>query len=73
MVKHAKATRIWISARKDEIKNILTFILRDNGVGFDLGQFVGHISTEKGLGPASMNERAKMLGGSLEILSQKGI
>ena len=73
MVKHAKATRIWISARKGEMKDILTFILKDNGVGFDLEHFVGHISTEKGLGLAAMNERAKMLGGSFEISSQKGI
>ncbi len=73
IVKYAKATRIWISTRKDETKNILAFILKDNGVGFDPEHFVGQISTEKGLGLASMNERAKMLGGSLEILSQKGI
>ena len=73
MVKYAKATRIWISASKDEMKDILTFIVKDNGVGFDLEHFVGYISTEKGLGLAAMNERAKMLGGSFEISSQKGI
>ncbi len=73
IVKYAKATRISISTRKGEMKNILTFILKDNGVGFDLEHFVGHISTEKGLGLAAMNERAKMLGGSFEISSQKGI
>ena len=73
IVKYAKATQIWISTRKGEIKNILTFILKDNGVGFDLEHFVEHISTEKGLGLAAMNERAKMLGGSFEISSQKGI
>jgi len=71
IVKYAKATRIWISTKKGEIKNILTFILKDNGVGFDLEYFVGHISTEKGLGLAAMNERTKMLGGSFEISSQK--
>lgn len=73
IVKYAKATRIWISTRKGKIKNILTFILKDNGVGFDLEYFVEHVSTEKGLGLAAMNERAKMLGGSFEISSQKGI
>jgi len=72
-IKYAKASRIWISVRKDEIKDILAFIVKDNGVGFDLERFVGQISTEKGLGLASMNERAKMLGGSLEILSKRGI
>ena len=73
IVKYSKATRIWITARNGEIKNILTFILKDNGVGFDLDDFVGYISTEKGLGLAAMNERANMLGGSFEISSQKGI
>ncbi len=73
IVKYAKATRIWISTRKGEIKNILTFILKDNGVGFDLEHFEEYISTEKGLGLAAMDERAKMLGGSFEISSQKGI
>jgi len=73
IVKYAKATRIWIFARKGEIKNILTFILKDNGVGFDLEYFMGRISTEKGLGLAAMNERTKMLGGSFEISSQKDI
>jgi PAS domain S-box-containing protein len=73
MVKHAKATRIWISAKKGEMEDVLIFIVKDNGVGFDLEHFVGHISFEKGLGLAAMNERAKMLGGSFEISSQKGI
>jgi len=73
MVKHAKATRIWISAKKGEMEEVLIFIVKDNGVGFDLEHFVGHISFEKGLGLAAMNERAKMLGGSFEISSQKGI
>ena len=73
MVKYAKATRVWLSIRKGQMKNILTFILKDNGVGFDLEHFAGYISTEKGLGLAAMDERAKMLGGSFEISSQKGI
>ncbi len=73
IVRYSKATRIWISARKGEMRDILTFIVKDNGVGFDVEHFVGNISTEKGLGLAAMNERAKMLGGSFEISSQKGI
>ena len=73
VVKYAKATRIWISVRKDEMQDILTFIVKDNGVGFDLEHFAGHISTEKGLGLAGMNEHARMLGGSFAISSQKGI
>ena len=72
VVKHAKATRISISAKKSEAGDFFTFILKDNGVGFDLKRFMGRISTEKGLGLSAMDERARMLGGTLEISTQKG-
>ena len=72
MVKHAKATRISVTAKKNEAGDIFTFILKDNGVGFDLAQYMGHIPIDRGLGLAAMDERAKMLGGSLEIWTQKG-
>lgn len=72
MVKHAKATRVSITAKKSEAGDIFSFILKDNGVGFDLGEYMGHISIDRGLGLTAMDERAKILGGSLEISSQVG-
>lgn len=47
MIKYAKATRLWVSAMKDEMKDVLTFIVKDNGVGFDLEHFLGHIYFER--------------------------
>ncbi|MBU1904915.1 MAG: response regulator [Proteobacteria bacterium] len=72
MVKHAKATRVSIAAKKNKAGDIFSFILKDNGVGFDLGEYMGDVSIDRGLGLTAMDERAKILGGSLEISSQVG-
>jgi two-component system sensor histidine kinase UhpB len=46
--------------------------VEDDGKGFDLEQAGMRGPTEKGLGLATMEERAWMLGGSLDISSQGG-
>jgi signal transduction histidine kinase len=47
-------------------------VVEDNGNGFDAEYVRAQASTEKGLGLAAMDERVRMLGGSLEIWSEKG-
>ena len=46
--------------------------VEDNGQGFEVSMILSRPAMEKGLGLAALNERAKMLGGSLQIRSQKG-
>jgi len=70
IVKHAQATRVSVAIRKQD--GSVSFLVEDNGKGFDVEQAVGRDSTEKGLGLAAMDERARMLGGFLDIWSQEG-
>jgi PAS domain S-box-containing protein len=68
--KHAGASKVSIAVRRE---NGLVYItLEDNGAGFDLNQALSRRKSGRGLGLAALNERARMLGGSLEIRSQPG-
>ncbi len=72
IIKHSKAKQVSLTANKQETENIFRFVLRDDGIGFDLPQYIGHNTLDRGLGLAAMDERAKMLGGTLEIWTKKG-
>jgi two-component system sensor histidine kinase UhpB len=67
--KHAQATRVSIVIKKDEDK--ISFSVEDDGKGFDLSRAARRDMTPKGIGLATMNERVRMLGGSLHLMSQK--
>lgn len=64
-VRHAAATEIRQTLRFGQ--GWVTFIVKDNGHGFDVVSRIG-----KGFGLQSMNERLAALGGSLSIDSQPG-
>jgi PAS domain S-box-containing protein len=68
--KHAYATNVSVAIEKTD--GIVSFMLEDNGKGFDVEYVRAQASTEKGLGLAAMDERVRMLGGSLNIWSKKG-
>lgn len=68
--KHAGASQVSIRVRKNE--DLVSFVLEDNGVGFDLAQISARRVAGRGLGLAALNERARMLGGTLEIRSRPG-
>jgi signal transduction histidine kinase len=68
--KHAQATRVSIAIKKDGDR--VSFSVEDDGKGFDVRQATLREVTEKGLGLETMNERVWMLGGSLDLRSQKG-
>jgi signal transduction histidine kinase len=65
-LKHAQATvvdiRLMVGARSVKLE------IRDDGIGFEPDQI-----ESEGMGLASMAERAKRMGGSLEVLSQLGM
>ncbi len=66
VAKHANATEVHISVEIDE--RIVILKVSDNGCGFDSG--AKH--TERGMGIASMAERATLLGGIFKIKSAPG-
>ncbi|MHB9075004.1 MAG: sensor histidine kinase [Desulfobaccales bacterium] len=61
--RHAQATHISIEIKKAD--NDMSFIIRDDGKGFDPGR-------KTGIGVAAMTERVNITGGEIEIQSQKG-
>jgi signal transduction histidine kinase len=63
---HAKQAELILERRGSEI----ILIIADDGDGFDPGQ--PSSPTSKGLGLVSMNERAALVGGSVEIESARG-
>jgi PAS domain S-box-containing protein len=68
--KYARAAQVNLSISKGE--GLLLFSIQDNGVGFDLSQVLGQDALHRGVGLAAMEERMRMLGGSLEITSRPG-
>ena len=69
-VKHARATRLLLTAK--QARHRLIFSIEDNGKGFDMTSVKGRNFEERGLGLATMQERARMLGGIFEIKTSPG-
>jgi two-component system sensor histidine kinase UhpB len=70
ITKHAEAREVSVVVRRDG--GAVSFIMQDDGVGFDLSEKMGREASSRGLGLAALNERARMLGGNLQIWSRPG-
>jgi PAS domain S-box-containing protein len=70
IVKHSGATQVSLSIKKQA--RHLNFMVADNGKGFDIQSVTQRPASERGMGLFAMAERTRMLGGSFQILSQKG-
>src|SRR5262245_9769555 len=68
--KHAKATEV--SVRADRHGDRLFFVVEDNGQGFDVRAAMTKEASARGLGLATMHERARMIGGALNVWSERG-
>jgi signal transduction histidine kinase len=68
--RHAEASQIRFALQKNE--NHVSFVVEDNGKGFDVAQVGSRLSHEKGMGLAAMAERAHMFGATFHIWSQLG-
>ena len=68
--KHARARDVSLAVQK--YAGRVSFSIHDDGKGFDPPQVAMKKPSERGLGLAIMEERAQMLGGSLEIWSEEG-
>jgi len=68
--RHAKASKVEVAIWFEEGKIRLT--VKDDGEGFEMPKTVGELSRIGKLGLAGMQERAKLLGGSLKVESEPG-
>ena len=69
--KHAHAGNVTLAIRRDE--DAVVFSVVDDGIGFDPEGARMNDITERGLGLATMDERVRMLGGTLDLWSQGGV
>jgi signal transduction histidine kinase len=67
IARHARAQAVHVDLKQDG--TALELVIRDDGVGFDVGAVLHAAS---GLGLHGMQERVALLGGSVEIASQPG-
>lgn len=67
--KHAQASTLTVVIDSEDDR--VSFLIADNGRGFDLENVLSRDLTGRGLGLATMKERVRMLGGSLEIKSRE--
>jgi signal transduction histidine kinase len=70
IVKHANATKVSVAINKESGRVI--FRIEDNGTGFNIQNIQSLRAQKRGMGLASVEERVRMLGGSLEMWSQPG-
>jgi signal transduction histidine kinase len=68
--KHAEATEVFIAVTEKD--GFVSLVFEDNGAGFDPSQVSARRATGRGLGLAALDERTRMLGGTLEIESRPG-
>jgi len=68
--RHAQATRAEITVQFDENKTSVT--VSDNGKGFKPPKTTDDLARDGKLGLAGMQERARLLGGSLTVQSEPG-
>jgi PAS domain S-box-containing protein len=68
--RHAGAKEVSIEVRERD--GLIYLVIEDNGAGFDPTQVLARRASGRGLGLAALDERARMLGGALEIRSQPG-
>ena len=70
IIKHADASSVQIVAKKRE--DVVVLAIHDNGVGFDTQAVARDTGTARGMGLQAMDERVKILNGTMEIHSEPG-
>ena len=70
VVKHAGASLVSVNVTREDGR--VSFMIRDDGRGFNLKQVMSGKVAKKSLGLTAMNERALMARGSLQISSRRG-
>jgi PAS domain S-box-containing protein len=70
VVRHAQAKHVWVALRQHEEE--IELVIRDDGVGFDVPSALERAAHGATLGLLSMQERARLESGELEIQSRPG-
>ena len=70
ITKYAQASQVSVNIKRQD--GSVAFQVADNGRGFDHQQVINEHIADRGLGLTAMDERARMLEGSLDIWSQEG-
>lgn len=70
VVRHARANQAGVTLNRDTIGVVL--IIKDDGIGFAEDRATAPLNTGSSVGLASMQERAKLLGGTVTITSAPG-
>ena len=68
--KHTEATEVSVAIKGHD--GLISLMIEDNGAGFDPALVLARRAAGRGLGLAALDERARMLGGTLEIKSRPG-
>ena len=68
--KHAQASNVEVSIRFEDAKTAIT--ITDNGIGFQIPTKISDLSRSGKLGLVGMEERVRLLNGSIEVKSEPG-
>jgi PAS domain S-box-containing protein len=71
ITKHAQATQVSVTIKRQD--GNVNFLIKDNGIGFDREQIAHAGIADKGMGLGAMDERLRMIGAHLNIVSQTGM
>jgi len=69
--RYAQASQVFVSIKEQE-ENVI-FTVEDNGIGFEMDEVRRRENRGRGIGLAAMEERARLVGGSLEVWSHPGM
>jgi PAS domain S-box-containing protein len=70
VVRHAAAQHVWIELSQSE--DLLELVVRDDGAGFDVPSTQEQSARRGSLGLLGMAERVHLLGGTLQVESERG-
>lgn len=68
--KHADAKKVSLEVKKEG--EYISFVVKDDGKGFELNKIMNRKFNEKGVGLMAMNERMHMMGGTFQVNSVPG-
>jgi len=70
VARHARATHVDMRLSHDE--RMISVAVSDNGVGFDVEKALGRVGPAGSVGLLGMQERARLLGGQMDVHSRPG-